>query len=460
MIQLLHFYLLSWFIFKLKKKYETQPLGRWWYVAVFIKIIFGVFYGILYIKVYGSGGDSLLYFKEVSVLVELAYKDFNTYFTFLFSNQYFPYLDLSEEVWQQSRVLVTVKLLSIWQIFTLNNYWLQGFYLSFLSGWAMWYMANVLVKLFPNTYISVVFSFFLFPSIQLWSSGYTKESITMFFLCFSLAFFLGLYFKIIVWQKQRWIIIFTWLFAFFWLYLVKFYYLAALVPTIFAFLLTDYCIKKIEATQKFNKLYFFPYFLFGLIWIMLVLPITQIHYTLHLDYFLLALTYNHNSTYIHSLPQDLIHYSIYPAQGYISLEGYSYWSYIYNAPLAFFSACFRPFLWETYQQKLKILMAMENLIFMIFVILTILISFKKYIFSFFQKQKTNQNLSIYLLTFALLWYGVILLTLLAFASPNLGGLMRYRIAVYPFWLYFFMANSGIKFYLIEKIFQRIGFYQK
>lgn len=411
-----------------------MPLIKWWYFAVFTKIIFGVFYGILYIKVYGSGGDTFLYFQEVSVLVNLAYNDFESFWKIFWYNEYNPYINISAATWKQERVLVTIKFLSLLQTLTLNDYWIQGFYLSFVSAWAMWKLANTLVQIFPKTYFSSILVFLAFPSIQLWSSGYTKESITMFFLCFSLAYFLQIYFGIISFKKYFLKIIFVWILTIIWLFLVKFYYLAALLPTIFAFILCDWILIKIQI-----KSYILKALLFVIVWFMVVLPTTQLHNTLKINYFLLALSYNHNSTYIHSHPQDLIHYSIYPVQGFVSLEGKSVMSFLYNAPIAFFSACFRPFLWETYNQKLKILMALENTFFLISVIIGI--------FCLLKVKKNIEN-KYFLLSISLIWYSIILLTILAFASPNFGGLMRYRIAVYPFLLYFFL--SWIEKYYREK----------
>ncbi len=434
-ISILHFIVLSFIIYQLKNIYKKMPLIKWWYFAIFTKITFGVCYGYLYIKIYGGAGDSLLYFKEVSALTHLAYQNFELYWNIFWHNQYNPYINIGEATWQQERVLVTIKFLSILQILTYNNYWIQGFYLSFLSAWGMWKLANVLVQIFPKAYYSSVIVFFIFPSIQLWSSGYTKESITMFFLSFSLAYFLQIYFKIIDFKvidfkhlhfKQHLVkIICMWIFTIIWLYLVKFYYLATLLPTIFAFILADYAVYKLKIQSIFLKI-----FTFLVIWFIVVLPATQLHNTLKIDYFLLALVYNHNSTYIHSAPQDLIHYSIYPHQGFITLEGYSLMSFLYNSPTAFFSACFRPFLWETYGQKLKILMALENTFFLFSVLISIFCLFKT---------KKNIDNKVFLLCVALLWYSILLLTILAFASPNFGGLMRYRIAVYPFLLYFFFV---------------------
>lgn len=431
----IHFLLLSIIIYQLKQKYKSQPLVRWWYAAIFVKLLFGVFYGLIYLKIYGGGGDSFLYYKEVSVLVNLAYTDFAEYWNIFWYNQYNPYINISIDAWRQERVLATIKFLSILQIFTFNDYWLQSFYLSFLSAWGIWKLANTLVKIFPSAYFSAIFAFLLFPSVQLWSSGYTKESITMFFLCFSLSYFLEAYFNYAkISNKWYYLKIFLLFFAtIIWLYLVKFYYLAALLPTIFAFIIVDFIVKKIKIKYHFLKIV-----LFLLVWFSLVIPITQLHSALKIDYFLLALVYNHNTTYIASHPNDLIHYSIYPVQGYITLEGYSLYSFLYNAPTAFFSACFRPFLWETYGQKLKILMALENTFFLFSVLIGTFCAFRI---------KIKSNHSHYFLVLALLWYSIILLTILAFASPNLGSLMRYRIAVYPFLLYLFLG--WIETYIIE-----------
>ena len=291
----------------------------------------------------------------------------------------------------------------------------------------MWNLANSLSKLYPQNVNAAALAFLLLPTVVFWSSGLSKESLVMALLGFGLARVLP-YFKDSSMFKNKWLLdIIIWTVCVIFLWLIKFYYLAALIPCLVAFLLSKFILTYSTKQKILQK---FPYNLLLLVFVLVCIigTGTMLAPGLDIKSVMMNIVSNHNVTYIFSQPQDLIHYTIVPPKGYITLS--PYWSsFIYNSPQAFFSGLFRPFLWETGGNKLKILIALENFIILILSIYALINYLRQLIF---QKNITGET---HLLIWSTLLYISILVTLLAFASPNFGSLVRYKVALTPFLFY-------------------------
>lgn len=431
---LIHSLMLSFFGRAIWQRYREEPLNRYWYPAFICKCLAGIALGLLYLEYYDQGGDSLNYFYDARLLARYAQSYPQRYLRLIFLDTY--YYDLGQfhtgYLWNKPRVFPIVKLFSVFYVLTGGSYWLISFYFSALSAWGMWKLANALVKLSPHTKFAAVLAFLLWPSVLIWTSGISKESLALTAIGFSLSYLLELLQNSpkspVFWLKASLI----WALSMYLLLLIKFYYLAALLPWVLAYFVTLHITKYLY--RKFT--YTFIQTLagqasllmgFGLIF---VLGATFLHPTLSLDYIMDAITYNHNSTYIFSNPEDLIHYQIIGVQGYISLHN-SWESFIFNAPLALFSALFRPFIWEAWDSTLKFIQGFENLIVLLLSMYALYPGIR-----YISKQAPSARFrNTQLLMLSALLYIILLYTILAFASPNFGSLVRYKVAAYPIYLY-------------------------
>lgn len=442
---LVHSLVLTVLVVALKRFYRkrNEPLVIFFTPAFCFKILMGVAYGWLYLFYYGDG-DSFSYFRDAAILAHYASQDFWGYLQLLAFTEYTLIPGINPELWEQPRVILMVKLASLVNLLTANNYWIGGFYFSFLSFWGMWNLANTLSRFYPNTHLSAALAFLFVPSVVFWSSGYTKESITLFLLGWSLSFFLKA-----VHQKLNWL---QWLgYGFFWMisaYLllaIKFYYLAALLPCLLAYAFSSVGLPSFS--ERFRS-YFASFFSQSLVWILffffIALLATRLHYTLNLSYIMLAIIYNHNSSYIFSLPEDLIHYSIAGGQGYITLHS-TFSCFLVNSPIALFAALFRPFVCESHGSWLKWLMGMENLAVLVLTLYAILYLFRN-------ARLTEQHLlqRKKLLLLSALMYIACLYTLLALASPNFGSLVRYKTGASPIYFYLILIPFEQLLYKIKK----------
>ena len=125
-----------------------------------------------------------------------------------------------------------------------------------------------------------------------------------------------------------------------------------------------------------------------------------------------VLVQNHNALFQVSNPDDVIHFH--------NLNS-NITSILLNAPWAFVSGLFRPFLWEA-NTFLKIVVGFENLVLLVATLLAIQ-SIPKIISS------PNR-----LLILSTLVYCVLLCVFLALSTPNFGTLVRLRIGFLPFFV--------------------------
>ncbi len=430
----------------LKQKYRKEPLSYFFIPCLVLKLTAGVAYNWLYVVYYEGIGDSLNYFYDACKLSALARADFQAFLGVFFWNKYVPELEpfVLGNLWEVNRNFTTVKFVSIFNLLTGDNFWISGFYFSFLSFWGMWLTANALSKRYPSSLYAAVFAFLCFPSMLLFSSGLTKESLAMAALGFLVA-------KLLAYQNNE---IKTWAYhlssfilvvvCMFTLELVRFYYLIALAICGGTLLISQQIFKILSRLKVpfIAKVLVLVGTLLGLF----IIAITSSE-LLYLDNFLWTIIQSHNLSYIFSEPENLIHYSAWGGGGHIVLD--IKWSSILpNVPLAFVSALFRPFIWEVGANKLKLIYGIENTFILLLSIWALIDMLKKIYQRKFYLEQTDA-----LLLFVTLMYLVVLLSITALATPNLGSLARYRVGAYPFFVY--LVSLPLSSYLHKKTLPKI-----
>jgi hypothetical protein len=254
-------------------------------------------------------------------------------------------------------------------------------------------------------------SFLFFPSTVWWTAGLHKESI----LWAAMSVLIVLIFKglesdflkksfwkaFFSWQdKGQTSIIFRWflfLMAAALLFKLKYYYLAVLLPVLWAYSLVFLFGKRFSLGGQV--------ILWFLVFSLSLFISSHLHTNLSLARFATALLRNHNEIVLVSRVDNLIQYSDLQADALSILK---------NSPLALFSAFFRPFFWEDGGFFKKII-GFENLL-----LALSLLACRKF------KHKEA------ILILSALIYSLLLAILLAIASPNLGSLARYKVAYMPF----------------------------
>ena len=172
--------------------------------------------------------DTFLYFNSGVRLADLARQDPSLYLQFLWGGNDSFSLSSGLMDSEQPRVLFMVKITSLFNLLTHDNYWITSLYFSFVSFAFAWKLVSVISEVMPNVRVPAVVSFLFLPSAVFWSSGVIKESLAM-----AVLFFLS---SLVVkaWSRRS-LRICEWITIPFSLWLVwslKYYYLAVFFPVV------------------------------------------------------------------------------------------------------------------------------------------------------------------------------------------------------------------------------------
>jgi hypothetical protein len=380
--------------------WRRVTIGRKFFVpALVIKLAAGMCLGLLY-KYYYTVGDTFTYFEEGRQIANIARTDPGDYLNFLFTSS-----GGNEALSIQApRALFLSKIVSLFNLITVDNYWLISIYFSSAAFAAAWFLFSSLAKEFPKNIIPAAFAFLFFPSIVFWSSGIVKESVST----ASLFFLSGVFFKVWVDRKVtliEWILvpIAAWL-----LWSLKYYVVAVLFLVVGTAL-----IYKFVVTKRMTKASFVLQI--GACVLIMVLPslmIVVLHPNLY-PHQLIEVIVENNRTFLQlSEPGDAIVFS--------NLQP-NFFSLLLNAPNAMFSGLYRPLLWEA-SNVFQLTIALEN-----FLMLAVSLFSLRYIGTI---TKSPHRILIVLLIF----YVTTLCVFLSLSSPNFGTLARYRVAFLPFFV--------------------------
>ena len=375
---------------------KDSELQKFFFPALLFKLILGIALGALYKYHYGFG-DTWGYFNEASKLADLFWDDKSGYFALLWSNAGVQDLDI--QYLSQPRAFFMVKLVSVFNIISTNNYWVSSLFLSLFSFFGCWSLALNLTRHFPQLKLGVIIGLLFYPSVVFWGAGIIKESIAMGALMLCVSFCISLIFD----SNNNWKHLLFFVLFFVLLWKLKYYVAAvlalAMIPTFILFYLQDH----LKTNGRGVWIWFA---ILGLI----TLLITQLHPNFHLSRFMSVIVDNHDLYLSHSQSGGAIaNFNLSPSIG----------SILINTPLALVSAWFRPVVFET-NNLLQFILSLENLFLLIWVIAGL-----------YNINQVWNRKHLYVILSTLVFV-LILSAFLALSTPNFGTLSRYRIMFVPF----------------------------
>lgn len=377
------------------------------------KIAMGWLLGAIFFFYYEQG-DTIQYFSDACQLVELAYQRPLHYLEILGGTRV-PPDSLALE--QQPRAFFFTKLVSLVNLFTNNNYWITSAYFSLLSFSGSWRLANCIAAHCPPQKYAAGIAFLFYPSVVFWGSGILKESVAVAAIAMIVRLVLSLQTK--DGRKLPWNMLLLGGLAIWVLWRVKYYYAAVLFPTTIAIVVSQALLRNSRGML----------FLFGISWLTMVLGATLLHPVLSLDHLVEILVYNHDVIVRLSDTANVIQFDHLTAD--VS-------SLMRNAPLAAVSGLFRPLLGDGHI-LLQWAVGLENTA-LLLAALGAIVNVRSV-----KLGATNR-----LWVTATVVYTLVLATLLAWASPNFGSLMRYKVAFLPFLVYLCLAGNLRTFGWIAK----------
>jgi len=400
-ISLISVFLFVYLVRQHYKFFGQTSLKSFYLPALMLKLIAGVILGLIYFEYY-NGGDTVHYDLYAKQMVELAYNSPGNYITSFFAP------DTGEgQFLGETRSQLLINLISLFYLLTGSSYWITSLYFSFISFTTLWWIANLIADKFPGFRKNSAIAFLFVPSVVFWSSGITKESISI--TCIMLITSLALSHVFGIKLVRYWLLL---LFpAVFVLWMLKYYILIVLLPALTIGIL--YFQLKTKPTLRIFLIVITPVVI---LWIG-----GLIHPNLNLEKIALVV-YNNNQAYSEiSKPDNLIVFQ--------SLKP-EIQSLIINFPKAVFYGVVSPF-FDFNHNWLKAYVSAENLIILILLLFSL---------SNLQKLKTT-NYS-FLIVIAILFI-VILAGFLAMSSPNLGTLSRYKVVFMPFLIFIVTIDNPL-----------------
>ncbi len=381
---------------------ETQPF---YFPALLLKLLAGLGVGFVYLYYYRQGDT--LRFQELSLkLYELAGRDFHRYISFLFHSSptmiqaYLP--ELSEE----PRTLFFVKVLSLFDLLTNGNYWINSVYFSLLSFTGSWMIVLAVCRISRRLLFAALIPFALLPSMVFWSSGVLKESIAMF--CFGMLVFL--FIKNYLNRKFNYpdFILFVFIAVLYWL--IKYYLVIVLIISMATVLTAD------VIETRFHRRINFP--LFAGLFFLYILAGSFAHPNFSLLDFFKVLHNNHEEIIRISNKNSLI--------PFIPVKE-AFGGFLINIPMALFAGLFMPLP----LQGSSLITLGPGIINLLILFTTVMLLFKGVHFPEGNMKRLVYGAILYIFSLAVL---------LSYAAPNFGTLERYKISYLPLFLLLVLAG--------------------
>ena len=391
----------------LRNRVKGAPLAKFFLPALAYRVAMGWLLGYVFL-VYYQQGDTINYFRDARELANVAYQQPEMYLRTLLGEESLP----PELVYaNQPRALFFVKLVSLVNIITYNDYWLSAAYLSFISFGSSWLLANYLSYQFPQQQTAAVIAFLFYPSVAFWGAGILKESVAVAAI------------MLITWITWRILtknfttrgligLLLLLVSAIWLLWQVKYYYAGVLLPTLIAVGVAYVFVtsqRPVAALLTFVGCF-----------LLLISAGGFLHPRLQLPHLAQTLVDNHDTIVQLSENEHIINFS--------DLKP-SCKSLLSNLPRAIASGLFRPLVGEV-NTIFGWLVGIENTLLLLLSVDAVVNSWK---------MRTNYINRLWIT--AALTYIIILAGLLAFASPNFGSLMRYKVSYLPFLVFLSLAGS-------------------
>ena len=153
-------------------------------ILFFLKVIAGIFYGWMG-HFYGNFAqmvDTWNYHRGGLEEYQLLFNEPHIYLTNLFHNSYNTegldsFFGSKNSYWNDLKANVFIKVLSIFDIFSLGHYYVNVVFYSFLSLFGPMASYRVMTHAFPSKKNIILITTFLVPSFLYWSSGLHKEGL-------------------------------------------------------------------------------------------------------------------------------------------------------------------------------------------------------------------------------------------------------------------------------------------
>ncbi|MCB0715606.1 MAG: hypothetical protein R2796_08175 [Chitinophagaceae bacterium] len=173
----------AWLVTKVKFFTQTELSKAQLIIIFLLKIIAGIFYGWIGIY-YGTMAqmqDTWSYHLSSIHEYHLLFSDPQQYLSNLFYDPYHSGVDTifasSQSYWNDLKGNLFIKILSVFDIFSLGHYYINIIFYSFITLFGPLAIYRVMKDVFPGRKTTILLAIILVPSFLYWTSGIHKEGL-------------------------------------------------------------------------------------------------------------------------------------------------------------------------------------------------------------------------------------------------------------------------------------------
>lgn len=176
--------LFSWMVSRLKFFTNSGLTKRHLVILFLLKVVAGIAYAwlALYNQTSGYISDTwnfhLLGLEESKLFFTDPQKYFTNIFIDPYGNNYSGFFASKQSYWNNLKGNAFIKLLSIFNFFSLGNYYINLIFYSFITFFGVVGIYKVMKDHYPKYNNLLIIGCFLVPSFLYWSSGLHKEGLT------------------------------------------------------------------------------------------------------------------------------------------------------------------------------------------------------------------------------------------------------------------------------------------
>ena len=401
-----------------KKNIKRFPEYKYFVKGVFFKFFGVIAFSLLYLFYYG-GGDTVNYFKGTQAIASLILNEpkfgFQAMFKFGIGSRWFQIYQYASTsppfyMWRDPNTFSVCRFSTILYLLSSGRFLITGLLTSLYSFIGIWKLYRIFNDLYPGNAKSLAYIILFLPSLLFWGGGIMKDSYILCAACWSVYNF----YKIFIVRKKIFLNILIFLFNIYVILNLKSYLLVSLLPGMLVWI-NNQSIKNIN--NPIFKVLLFPFILITVFFIGSI-ALNSLSESMGV--------YGDVDSAIEQaqvIQGDLLRSDQYGSNSYYigELDG-TFSNLISLAPLAIFTALFRPFIWEVGSPTM-VISAAENSILMIFIVFLLI--------------RTNPIKIVRFLTkHPFILFCVLFSTFFAFgvgiAGTNFGALVRYKIPMMPF----------------------------
>lgn len=170
---IIYFPICLWIGKRIQKRHRNNPLyQRWFMKGLWVKLLGGLAFALVYTFYFEYGGDTRTYFRDSLKVVEAMSISPKVYWDVLLRTPYnisSEALDLmTQTAFWHPREYYVVNLTSIFTILGLGSYFSTTLLISLFTYWGVWLFFLLLVEKYPYLEKQMAFAALFIPSVFFW----------------------------------------------------------------------------------------------------------------------------------------------------------------------------------------------------------------------------------------------------------------------------------------------------